>query len=877
MYSLKKKSTMEIKLKCSQYLIKPNYKEIVKNLFDFNIGTSLTELLKVETSIEMKSFLLLFNTTKRTFLELSKQINQKAIDKKESLITDKAILEIRLKRLLEEEIIIESDFFNSNTYSNPEYLNKTYEIFEEYCSILDIEVTTNLNYQYFYYFRANLEKEFHEYKEKYQEINHFFENPIIKSNTKFNKILDHYINIKELYTNPLQISVTECKETLKDLYIEPNFNIHKSNGYDHLNEYSFIETKDKEINIHDFINNFFLKGNKYDDCNEIYNMLFILGQPGQGKTSLCYRVVFDYLNSQSGLPKTPLFFIKIRDLIARNFIDNPFQTINEYLNQEINFRTESCILILDGLDESYMSGGLNDSDLRNLYDRLNKTSQQNKSLKIILTSRLNYLKLTDSCIDGSLIIQIKTLSNKQIENYSKKFKSFYPDNKFVNQIEKIISTDKYIHVLELLQQAVIIYFIAISDIDIDENDSKAKLYNKIFSSLAKRSWDKNGQLNYINKSLQTDYKRYEKLLREYIRLIAFEIHQSKNLYITLDKLQGLEATKKFIRECFDSQFSTNPEKLKEISKYLLVSFYFQESNTKSNETAIEFFHNSLWEYLTAEYFWEENKKFLLTTDNDGDLIHKSSEDYFYHLNKLVGNKPVEDIIKNNLETIILNEADEQKELIFKQSEHIFYDLLKNDFLLKYDYQNSELSSMEKSINIFNTFWTFLHLSNFNLNSKIITDSKLNNYLFNYSFSFYGSSRFKNIEFNDDFYFVKFISDNEFTNISFSKNLFQSMDISDNVFKNSTFVGLFSNTKFDNNKFIEVTFSECVIFNDTTFKDNSFVNYKFNKVKAITPNFLKKFKENNSFDKDFFENHSIKKIRRKQRDGISMFYYEIDQI
>ena len=137
----------------------------------------------------------------------------------------------------------------------------------------------------------------------------------------------------------------------------------------------------------------------------------------------------------------------------------------------------------------------------------------------------------------------------------------------------------------------------------------SQIYEKIFSSLAKRSWDKNGQLSYIKKDLKVDSTKYEKLLREYIRNIAFAIYQSPNLYITISQLLQLEATSIFIKNCFDENFELSQEKIKEVSKYLLISFYFQESNNNSNsETAIEFFHNSLWEYLTAEYMWNKNKK-----------------------------------------------------------------------------------------------------------------------------------------------------------------------------------------------------------------------------------------------------------------------------
>lgn len=108
---------------------------------------------------------------------------------------------------------------------------------------------------------------------------------------------------------------------------------------------------------------------------------------GKGKTSFCYRF-YDYIEKYSDLPPVPIIFLKIRDfLIAKDFINNPFDTISDHYNY-INFKGDELIIVLDGLDEAYMSGGISNEDLRNLYERLKKRS--NKKIKIILTSRFNF-------------------------------------------------------------------------------------------------------------------------------------------------------------------------------------------------------------------------------------------------------------------------------------------------------------------------------------------------------------------------------------------------------------------------------------------------------------------------------------------------------
>ncbi|CAM3432761.1 hypothetical protein ELOC111193_04635 [Elizabethkingia occulta] len=47
---------MVINLDCSKYLKKINKKEVIKNLFDFNLGSVLAEVVDFEMSIETKAF-----------------------------------------------------------------------------------------------------------------------------------------------------------------------------------------------------------------------------------------------------------------------------------------------------------------------------------------------------------------------------------------------------------------------------------------------------------------------------------------------------------------------------------------------------------------------------------------------------------------------------------------------------------------------------------------------------------------------------------------------------------------------------------------------------------------------------------------------------
>lgn len=871
---------MQIKLKFSSLKFSVDIKEVIKNLFDFSIGTAITETFSIDSDNEHKAFLMLLKTIKKTNVELAKEYGQQELNKNKGLTIITSSLEAEIAMFLEKEVVITKEFFENIIQFNPIYLRQSFSFFKQHLDSLKIKYPNDINFIYYNNFRKNLEDEFQENKDLYKSLVEYFENPIFNENKKMYKQLGYYNELVKSFVEPLQADIPECKETLKDLYIEPYFEIHKNSISKKINkQISEFNPLNKEISIHDFLKNYFLKNKKHTDINESHNLLFVLGQPGQGKTAFCTKLVYDYIQGSDGLPESPVFFIKIRDLVARDFIDSTFNEIKRHIKQEFNFSDDKCLLVLDGLDEAYMSGGLNDGDLRNLYERLKVATQSNSELKIILTSRFNYLKLNDSCIDRTTVIQLSSLKDIQIKEYSEKFKLFYPENKLVKKIDVIINDKSYNHIIELLQQAVLLYFIAISDIDIEEKDSRTAIYDKIFTSLAKRSWDKNGQLNYIKSDLKKDPSKYEKLLREYIRNIAFAIYQSPNLYITINQLLELEATNKFIRKCFDDSIELSQDKIKEISKYLLISFYFQESkNNNTSDTAIEFFHNSLWEYLTAEYMWEENKKILLSMDSDGDYDMVSLEDYFNLLNNLVGQKEISFVTKDNLINIISNESLECRENISKQLENLFYKLVEEDFLLEFKRSENILTSFDKSINIFILIWLFYYESSSSIEKIISVDSKIIKFLFEYNYLFYRNSEFKNLHMNhQNIMSVSFSRENSFENFEISADIDNSW-FTQCVFKNTRFNGGFSLAAFYGNVFENVTFDDCHINETTTFINNKFINCKFINCNVNNKNWLKKLYKKNKIDLGMKDHHRIEKtVSKRNYEGKTFTEYHIRYI
>ncbi|MCF2218976.1 hypothetical protein H9Q08_06640 [Chryseobacterium sp. PS-8] len=844
---------MEIKLNASKLKWQVSTKEIIKNIFDFNWGSVITDIVDIEKDEESIAFLLLFNTTRKTIYELLTKYLKQELSKIENLGVKNRLLEQEIKEFFESEITITKDFFYNVIQYNPKYLTKSFRIFKKYADELDLKLSSDIHYDYYELFRVILNNEFQGDKDKYSKLIQYFDNPIYEETLKQTFLFDHYKIIASYYTSRLQPEVEAAKETLQDLYIEPNFTVFRKNIIKDIPQnYNFESIG--ENNIHKFINDYFFKNLKHPELKSNYKMLFLLGQPGQGKTSFSYKVVSDYITSSFGLPEIPIFFVKIRDLVAKDFINSPFEVLFKKFSSNFNFEKEKGILILDGLDEAYMSGGISDNDLRNLYDRLNKDGSEN--LKIILTSRKNYVNLNDACVDNSLVIELANFTNKQVIDYKNKFLKFYPNNQFIKKLDAIINEDKknkYKHIQELIRQPVIVYFIALANIDVERLNSKAAIYSKIFSSLSERSWDKRkGQLDFVNKTLPK--QKYQYLLRDFIRNIAFEIYQSPNLYITVSKLSSLEATKIFVKKCFEESFVSNEDNFKKVTKYLLISFYFQESKNSIVETAIEFFHNSLWEYLTAEYIWEKFKDLFLTKDRYDEYVTIDIKEYFHLLDKIIGIKELSYQVKINLIDIILSEDAFVLRDLKRQANKLFYRLSDCDFLLFYNNEINVLSSNTKAVEIFELSFTIHNTLDIALkeltevNENFVKFFALNNFRYHHI-----GGEIQNISalaqiflpngFSVDISNCLFedLFNQEFSNFSFNNIIFRK--------------GQFRNCYFDECNFLNTYFVEMIIIK-TTFIKNNFMDSKFHNVSFLSVDTYKIFRDSNYFNYDFENVHVI---------------------
>lgn len=147
---------MEITLNKSKLKASVDFKKLTQNLFDFKVGSFITEVLSVKSETERLAYTLLFNSTKSTNLQLSKIIAQEQIDKNPDVSKFFIEQEFEWDNFFEKSILITKDFFDNPIQFSPKYLKKSFELFKKYIVQIGGEIPHEYEYKYYISYRRHL-------------------------------------------------------------------------------------------------------------------------------------------------------------------------------------------------------------------------------------------------------------------------------------------------------------------------------------------------------------------------------------------------------------------------------------------------------------------------------------------------------------------------------------------------------------------------------------------------------------------------------------------------------------------------------------------------------------------------------------------------
>ena len=618
------------------------FETLVRGAFDLTKGTvgygtlkSLWETIELNSSKERDLFILVIKCLGEAFRsQINAELNQAYIDEQKNLVLNNKQLDAEAFRtLVDNAYTLELKQFKhpdqlpllkAFTAAYKEWLKDSFDMSERRAAGLAREFKYYFGVEYYEELRAG----------GYEAFKAWLNDDSLEEQRKILLRKQYHAQLREYYYAP---SLGQQEVALADIYIDPDFRVLdkllSNEQQEKLRELASNESGDHFLktdyagSIHQYYQHHFLQGRKSTelDCSqEESRMLILLGQPGHGKSSFCYRTAYELLSTEefSGTVQ----FVRLREA-GKNVIQNPKEEFARLLNRsgltaEDDWKNDTfpTVLLLDGLDELCMAQSLTDQDIKELLRECEEMIKDHPNLFITITSRFNYLPSDRLRKTENLVLSLDTLSFDQqkelISKYSDhKAEQVNLDQTFLEEVNK--KDKKYQHIKELIELPILLQMILISQIDLKGANSRAAIYRELFTQVLNRKWDKDGRLKkYAD---ENDFQ--PKDLRAYLSFLAFKIYQSPRAYLNRSQINSFEETEDFIRDFLSE--ADGVENMDSLLKDVLTSFYLQEKRknedddaeeTNKQHYAIEFLHKSLYEYLCCEHLWRKTKAIFLKSE-----------------------------------------------------------------------------------------------------------------------------------------------------------------------------------------------------------------------------------------------------------------------
>ncbi len=361
--------------------------------------------------------------------------------------------------------------------------------------------------------------------------------------------------------------------SLRELYIEK-----------HLPHYIWRKNRKESDDLKNLLSEYINK-NSGEEVNN--KMLFILGQPGIGKSTLITWITAYFMDNIINNINDILVYQFASDLKSVDWQNSSDKyNIADEILRELNLsydNLEGKTLIIDGFDEIIVQGNRT-KIINDIYHQWIKGTVINK-FSLIITCREHYIENLQKMDCNYIALQ--TFDEEQIKSFCTIYQEKNNSSISKDTIEKIIENK------DILGIPLILYMILALDISIEKEGSLATVYNQIFSI-------KDGGI--YSRCLQN--KRYEtphriSQIKEQIHLISQKIafwmfeNNSEEAYIPQKEYQ----------EICNSVMQKNEQKSQDI---LIGNFFKAIKHCEGIESErLSFVHRSIYEYFVAEYIFEQ--------------------------------------------------------------------------------------------------------------------------------------------------------------------------------------------------------------------------------------------------------------------------------
>ncbi len=713
---------------------------LVRSIADFGTG-SLNEAtlaewakaLNIKGGKERQAYNLLAKSLLAACrTQIKHRLDQVDIDENENLVLKSTELRFEVFKALEQ-----NDYdFNFDHLSDPtafpllqdfkpyyeEWLRDTFQMVPAQSEELAAEFPS--------YFAYELSRQLLTNGKEYEDLVKYCQNPFNEVTQRELARKQYRAELKKKYHQP---ALGEKLVALSDIYIEPGFLVfEKAVGKERREEIN----KDKERpqqgpfykvgypgSIHNYLLKHFIPQIPSQEINserETGKLMVLLGQPGHGKSSFCYRCIHDLLNDPGFHGNA--FFLRLQDA-DKTILEADIEQFAKLLpdSEAIGFADwvdkkhgQPNLLFLDGLDEFFMAQSPTDEEVVRFLRNCKKLVDKNPHLYIIVTSRLSYVEPHKLHQEDCLVLKLDVLNEEQQKTLLQNFTAKWQEDGCTltdAQIEQINKEDNQKHIKELIELPILLQMVLMAKVPLESSASRAKIYDQLFEQVLQRKWDDNKRLK---KYVREDSGFTKDDLREYLAFLAFKTFQGKKGYLRKSQVAEYKETKQFAKSFLRNV--DDGQSMKQVLKDILTSFYLQESQKQSGEQpeadkeynyVIEFMHKSLYEYLACEHIWQNTLDFFLETDKRGKVKTRSLEEVQKQMQETYATIRHTSETVDYMKEIIDNKREPHRALAEQMGIH-FPGLLEEGFIFSYsaDKHNEEIRFKPEQLvlNAFHTYW-----------------------------------------------------------------------------------------------------------------------------------------------------------------------------
>ena len=342
--------------------------------------------------------------------------------------------------------------------------------------------------------------------------------------------------------------------------------------------------------------------------------LVILGNPGAGKSTLCYMLAAKILKSMYHT-----IVIRLREVNANDHISSQIeQQVYKDLDTNCSWSdirdslmgrgTKPLLLIFDGYDELLQASG---KEYRNYIRDIQSFQRRCEKdygffIKAIITSRRTLIDTADIG-NNSVVLNLCDFDQLRIENWisiwNEKNKKHFIKNS-LNPFEISEKDNCYI----LAKQPLLLTLLALYDFDDNalkknKNLDITQLYERLIRDFIER--EKNKDRTYRNKSVSDQKKDIEDA---YLDLNIASIGMYNRNSIILSSEEFIKDIKRFKKKEEERSAEKLNRGLQTFSSFFFVNTSQSTEETKRNvdiREAYEFLHNTFGEFLAGDYILKQ--------------------------------------------------------------------------------------------------------------------------------------------------------------------------------------------------------------------------------------------------------------------------------